>query len=225
MGELAAPPATDAALTASEHVKTEGTTHMTTTTTRTRVRAPAVTAATPAVIESAEQRASRLYGDLGPDPAAIADELLAELGVTRRAAHVLRGWVRERVANHVRAIQLAELHSQGETDSQSSSDRKATRVVHRRGPNPDIGSALAFLKLLVAVPGAPGGHKRYGQMTAADHAARVGQARGCIRANEEIARNGTWAQEVIAKHRVTCLDDVPAGKLVAELPDGGVMRP
>lgn len=177
-------------------------------------------------VETAGQRVARLYARLGPDPGAITDKLLDELALSDEATHVLRCWIRERVANVVREIQLHELRdSRCVLDSQAAHDRQPVKLVRRRGPNPDIGNALNFLKLSVAVPGAPGGHKLYGQMTAEDHAARIGQARGCIRANEEIVRNGTWAREMIARHEVKCLDEIPPAELAAELPDGGVLRP
>lgn len=178
--------------------------------------------------EDIHQMTRRLFDRLGYKPDKIAEELMAELRLSRRARDLLHPWVRDRVQHAIsrmtrtqgftaeraeeRARQLAagtasprtQRRSQGGHDSQSQADPR-----------------LRFLES--QLQGAKGVWKRFADFTAADHDARIAMHQANLNGASTRIATHKWAKRELAKYHQATLAGIPAADLLADLPEKAIL--
>jgi hypothetical protein len=169
--------------------------------------------------ESANDRARRLWdGDPRSTALALLKELLGD-PEPAGAIEVLLPWIVDRVRAANRSG-VRHVEDEAFTDPLGRPDRVARSFRTQTGALPALTNLELLLTLPVLVPAAGRATQAvaWGDMTIADHEARIGMLGKAKASLQQTIARHEWSVSVIRKHNVTCLRDIDFTMLRAELP-------
>lgn len=147
--------------------------------------------------------------------------MLRELKANPEAIDVLVPWIADRVRalmrGHARdAESIVFPRGRSPEEQRRRAGRKPRTVRKATGKLPPVSTIRDLLAVPVLVPGKA--MITWGQMTAADHDARIGMLRKGVNGTMRTIENHEWSKQQILKHKVACLNDIPEKTLEKELP-------
>lgn len=168
--------------------------------------------------ESAADMARRLWdGDTHSTARRLLKELLSSPD-QEGAIEVLLPWITERVQNVIRSeVRKAEEGTFASPAGRPGRTAQAIRSQTGKLPALDNIELLLTLPVLVPVAGRTAQSVAWGAMTAADHKARIGSLRSQQDSLQVTIKRHEWAIDEIAKHKVTCLNEIDVATLKADL--------